>query len=57
MRSKNNLPVFGISDICVPLKAEVFSLSADAVMVTPLAHARNKGQREIEKLLSGAGAK
>jgi hypothetical protein len=26
MRSKNNLPVFGISDICVPLKAEVFSL-------------------------------
>jgi ankyrin repeat protein len=25
--------------------------------VTPLAHARNKGQREIQKLLSGAGAK
>jgi hypothetical protein len=57
MRSKNNLPVFGISDIRVPLKAGVFSLSADAVMVTPPAHAHNKGQREIEKLLSGAGAK
>lgn len=26
MRQKNNLPVVGISDICIPLKAEVFSL-------------------------------
>ncbi|RPD38622.1 AraC family transcriptional regulator [Chitinophaga barathri] len=26
MRQKNNLPVIGITDICTPLKAEVFSL-------------------------------